>query len=329
MVCKDTTLATDAVGFQVCISDILQYTVGNNVFRCHSGTFISHRHICDVIRDCPSGDNSDEDFCTCDYTKYEYSQEFTHLCRNVVKNNREVTCSPFYYKSIQGICLKYIGLEKGSDSFTEKNNVMCKNGSEIDTMLYNDLVADCEDAPDEINLKTLLTFGDAIFNCTHPEELPCIKGHTKCFNISDICVYELNKHKNLTPCRNGGHLDNCKYFECNAKFKSTNSYCIPWKYVCDGVWHCPKGDDEQYKPICGNQPVCKDMYKCRKTNHMCIHLYNVCDEQTDCPCGDDEYLCELKNYMCPLQCICLALAIVCKKTKRTPGEYSRCICLHL
>ena len=311
----DTSLVSNTAGFQVCTSDIAPYPVGDNVFRCSSGAFISYGHVCDNIRDCPYGDTSDEDFCTCNYTKYEHSQESLQLCKNVVKNNGEVICSPFYYMTVEGICFKYIELKKGIGSFTEKNNVMCTNGSEIDTILYNDLVADCEDASDEINLKTLLTFGDDIFTCAHPGELPCIKGHTKCFNITDICVYELNMHKYLIPCRNGGHLDNCKYFECNTKFKCTNLYCIPLKYVCDGVWHCPKGDDEQYKPICGNQPVCKDMYKCRKINHICIHLHDVCDEQIDCPYGDDEYLCEIKNFMCPLQCTCLALAIVCKRQR--------------
>ena len=100
---QHTTLASDALGFQVCTSDIVRYTVGDNVFRCHSGTYISYRHVCDHIRDCPHDDNSDEGFCTCNYTKYEYSSQ-EHLCKNVVKNNGEVVCSPFYYKTIEGIC---------------------------------------------------------------------------------------------------------------------------------------------------------------------------------------------------------------------------------
>ena len=203
-------------------------------------------------------------------------------------------CSSLYYKSYEGLCFKYIKNKIDNNSLKEEHCFTCNDSSKIDTILLDDLVADCEGAEDEATLLALLTFTES-FKSAHEQELPCRKGHTKCFNITDICSYELNKFHILIPCRNGGHLENCRDFECNAKYKCRSSYCIPWIYVCNGVWDCPEGDDEQYKLICdGNYQSCKDMCKYKNTKHTCIHLGNVCDGQSDCPYEDDDNLCELK-----------------------------------
>lgn len=55
------------------------------------------------------------------------------------------------------------------------------------------------------------------------------------------------------------------------------------------------------------------MYKCGHTRYVCIHLRNICDGEKNCPFGDDENLCQLQNFDCPLNCECLALAILCQK----------------
>ena len=68
--------------------------------------------------------------------------------------------------------------------------------------------------------------------------MQCRKGHSKCFNISDIYRYRLDSKNNLISCRTGGHIQNCEEFNCSS------SYCIPWSYVCNGKWDCPHGDDE-------------------------------------------------------------------------------------
>ena len=46
-------------------------------------------------------------------------------------------------------------------------------------------------------------------------------------------------------------------------------------------------------------------------NLRCVHLHSVCDGIEDCPLNDDETLCQLKEHICPIQCTCLNLAIVC------------------
>ena len=52
------------------------------------------------------------------------------------------------------------------------------------------------------------------------------------------------------------------------------------------------------------------MFKCKNTQRS-LHVGNVCDVKEDCPYGDDELLCHLKDTLCPLNCDCLLLAIIC------------------
>ena len=150
-----------------------------------------------------------------------------------------------------------------------------------------------------------------MFHCK-PHEIPCMEGHSTCFTFLNICIYQLNTRKHLVPCRNGGHLENCKHFECNMMYKCPNNYCIPWTYVCDGKWDCPLGEDESNNRVCGRESVCEKMYKCRNDN-KCIHIGNVCDTQVDCFYNDDEMFCELKSVQCPIFCSCLIFAITCVK----------------
>ena len=111
----------------------------------------------------------------------------------------------------------------------------------------------------------------------------------------------------LSPCRTGEHLQNCKYFECNMMYKCPGYYCLPWRYVCDGKWNCPKGLDENE---CFSSNNCYNMFKCSNSG-MCVHLGNICDQYEDCPFGDDEYLCSISDKVCPQSCQCLTFAIRC------------------
>ena len=144
-----------------------------------------------------------------------------------------------------------------------------------------------------------------------PWEIPCMEGHIKCFNFTDICLYKLSTKNHMIPCRNGGHLDNCKKFECNTMFKCPNSYCVPWTYVCDGKWDCPYGEDEERNKVCTGEIVCEGMFKCNYKLHKCISLGNVCDNKLDCLLHDDEMFCELSLFKCPVSCSCLIYAITC------------------
>ena len=188
---------------------------------------------------------------------------------------------------------------------------VCNDGTTMNINLQNDLIPDChQNAMDEEHLMHLKSYIN-YYMCKYSQEIPCLTGHSKCFNLSDVCIYKLNMFNYLIPCRNGGHMQNCKQFECNMMFKCLESHCIPWNYVCDGKWDCPRGDDEMENPVCNNKSRCLSMYKCRDTNTTCLHLGNVCDGNTDCLFGDDELLCDLNNAKCLINCHCLLFAISC------------------
>ena len=172
------------------------------------------------------------------------------------------------------------------------------------------MISDCgkefEDEPVLLALKTKMQ----MFQC-QSWEIPCMEGHIRCFNLTDICLYKLSAENHMIPCRNGGHLENCEEFECNMIFKCPNYYCVPWAYVCDGKWDCPFGEDELSNTVCIGQAVCEEMYKCRHQPHRCLSIGNVCDGQMDCLYHDDEKFCELKSLQCPVSCSCLIFAITC------------------
>ena len=75
-------------------------------------------------------------------------------------------------------------------------------------------------------------------------QIPCDGAHLNYYNITDICISRLNTCHLLIPCTFGQYLQDCKEFQCNTKFKCPNFYCIPWTYVCDGIWDCSYGYDE-------------------------------------------------------------------------------------
>lgn len=102
-------------------------------------------------------------------------------------------------------------LAKGDPNILNKTSVhVCINNLNINIALVNDLVADCgPEAEDEPVLASFL-WNKRIYNCVRPYEIPCLKGHSKCHDISFICLYQLDKNSHNFPCRDGGHLANCK-----------------------------------------------------------------------------------------------------------------------
>ncbi len=94
------------------------------------------------------------------------------------------------------------------------------------------------------------------FSQKHQE---CVKDGTKLLNFYQViqesgniqandnyCIYELDNCGQLIKySQNGTHLLSCKDYVCpDTHYKCSNFYCIPWRYVCDGIWHCPGGTEE-------------------------------------------------------------------------------------
>ena len=88
-------------------------------------------------------------------------------------------------------------------------------------------------------------------------------------------------------------------------FKCLTTYCIPTYLLCDGVHHCPNGEDEQ---SC-ERFTCAGLLRCRYDN-VCVHPSDICDGHQHClMSGDDERFCHFTK--CPKKCTCHGSAIRC------------------
>ena len=76
------------------------------------------------------------------------------------------------------------------------------------------------------------------------ELLQCNPTGTKTFNFSQLCVLEYDSKGEIKHCRSGAHLRNCKTVYSQGHYKCISTYSVGYSKVCDGVIHCPEGDDE-------------------------------------------------------------------------------------
>lgn len=216
-------------------------------------------------------------------------------------------CPPLMYQHKYGGCR--VHTEKIQNrSKTLAPTFVCNNGVVIPASYVNDLFADCPglDAEDEPFLLVQNRHPPRV-DCLDPSWSPCQPGHPHCFSEENKCVYQLDTDGNLDHCRNGGHLKRCFGFDCRFMFKCPREYCVPYYYVCDGVWSCPSGEDEL---LCLNA-TCEYLFRC-VDSPICVGVHDLCNGVKECLHGDDELMCSLLNVTCPSPCTCLAFALQCQ-----------------
>ena len=143
----------------------------------------------------------------------------------------------------------------------------------------------------------------------------CYPKHSRCYSKDQKCIYNITRDtQTLMYCRNGQHLQNCENAQCKHMFKCTNSYCIPYRYLCDGKWDSWNGEDE----FNCKDYLCVKMFKC-KISSTCILTNNVCNGITDSPLGNDEIICIENN--CIDECTCLNYAISCQNENLLPKQH--------
>ncbi len=238
--------------------------------------------------------------------------KISKICQFFVKADGTKYCSPLFSKTVDGECQMYLKSQSKAIESKDKtpSTFVCNSMQHISIELVSDLVEDCiSDGHDEVELQYMLQ-KKAFYSCTNQHQIPCREGHPRCFNISHICIFDMNSMGYLVPCRTGEHMQNCSLFVCNKMFKCNKSYCIPWQYTCDGKWDCVDGSDESTKQKCEPMRECRNMFMC-KLSQICVHLQTVCDSYLNCPSGDDEELCDLKDVFCPKSCQCVTYAAYC------------------
>ena len=245
---------------------------GPLMFQCSIGGCVPYSHVCDNKHNCM--DSSDE-FCSTN-NLHEYFPANTTLAFPYRTTKSSWRCFDF----------------------------LCSSGLCIDVQLVNDFVPDCIDGDDESHSLSLKYEG-VHRRCKDVQEIPCVPGHSQCFAMESLCVYDRDNLGHVDYCRDGSHLRNCTYIQCTNTFKCPQSYCIPIRKVCDGIYDCHNGEDE----IDCHDNICLGYLKCSEVEY-CIHPMEVCDGYSHCPQGDDEELCDIQR--CPTGCICLGRGVVCR-----------------
>ena len=142
---------------------------------------------------------------------------------------------------------------EGSDEFcgtsSSHANVIydyfiCDDSSRIPLPHVNDLIPDCPGAEDETEYRTLISYATDTKDKCPSGHLSCIPGHSKCFPIFALCLFDIDVYNHTKYCRDASHLEFCDNVVCTASFKCPGSYCIPYRKVCDGIKDCSYGEDE-------------------------------------------------------------------------------------
>ncbi len=180
----------------------------------------------------------------------------------------------------------------------------CSKGTYIPMSLINNGIADCPLFDDE----ALYSKKNISRNTMNPTMPP-----------AERCIYDRF---------NGAEdISHCLFYECPYHFKCSNSYCIPHKHVCDNVYDCPDGIDEELS-MCRNL-ICYHKFKCVYGAH-CLHHRKVCDGYKDCSddtyLGEDESLCGAD--LCLPGCSCHGHAYIHSLSKPVPPMPDTEHCIH-
>ena len=208
--------------------------------------------------------------------------------------NQHGSCSPFYFTCLSSfLCIPYVKVcdgqtdcLHGEDEICEKKsvhehvvnvhppNTFTCNESNVTISAYfvDNFIPDCPNSiEDEMQYYILMTdpFHSKI-PCNSDLELPCIPGHSHCFQLDKLCIFEFQYNTTkLKHCRNGAHLYNCTHFKCLNHFKCPKSYCIPFDSICNGKWDCPQGEDEVnchsfFVQTCLNAKIKQNVYNLKR-----------------------------------------------------------------
>ena len=243
-------------GYNLHANKLVIEKIPSTVFKCEDGSYIDKLLICDEKNDCTEG--LDEKLCSC----YTGMNLLAVGCKYVcIERSNPCSCSDFYFTCLSSsTCIPYLKVCDGHRDCLHNEDEYCeaytdikpktvinglhlniftclKHNTTISLLLLNDFIPDCNDSgKDESEYFNLITNPSHIhISCSDSQKLPCIPGHSHCFHLNKLCVFEFHQNmKILKYCRNGAHLYNCTEFQCAGYFKCPMSYCVPFDLICNG-----------------------------------------------------------------------------------------------
>ena len=316
--------------------DELNCSCGFGFYRCDNKC-ISLSRYCDYQRDCD--DSSDENNCVfpeCSDSEYQCrnkecipSDKRCDFAQDCFDGTDETECDwnyechkePYVSSGYTWTLYEILGLTR----ITIGKGIMCYSGKCIPVSKLRDLRADCDGLSAEDEFLTIAEtvpgrlllrkkgyphdrgFENGILFCKSSDSVRCLPSHTKCFKRHHACIYDHNQLGDVASCRNLEHLKNCEDHECPGMVKCPNSYCIPHRKLCDGVWDCIGGFDEKN---CKTY-TCPGLFRC-KDEKRCLDQFEVCDGVVHCKTSkDDEKFCLYDKHICPRNCNCFGNSINC------------------
>ena len=267
-------------------------TIGSNcnsasTFQCYNGLCIPQYAVCDFQIDCPGKFHEDEDASTCELLQRQSNLSSSGSLSNGLMS--QLIPSVHNRQQHQLIVQQHQMQQQLQQQ--QQHQQQPQQGQEISKVVFYPAN----------HLASIDTLPSNLFRCK--------SGNT--IDISQRCLFEFDKYGYQIGCRDVSHLVDCHSFECPQRdyVKCSNSYCIPWRYVCDGKWDCIMGDDE----VGCARYVCPGQYKCANQS-SCILLHQLCDGHRQCPMGDDEWFCDLQ---CPIGCDCIGQSVNCRGANLT------------
>ena len=323
--------------------DELNCSCGFDYYKCNNRC-ISLSKYCDHKKDCKDG--SDEENCIfpeCSKSEYKCENkecipifkrcDFVEDCLDGTDESGcdwDAECIQGRNDSLLDVSPLYRTL--GLGTIAVGKGMMCFSGKCLPASKFRDLRADCsgpsaedevltvgESIPGSIKSKTFDPNGaggvgalrNHISYCESFDSVRCLPAHTKCFKRHHACIYDHNQFGDVASCRNLEHLKDCRDHECPGMVKCPNSYCIPHRKMCDGVWDCIGGFDESN---CNNY-TCPGLFRC-KGETRCLDQYEICDGVVQCPDSrEDEKYCHYDKSPCPNNCTCLGNVINCSMSR--------------
>ncbi len=235
---------------QVFLQDHSSWEPGGNIFKCnHTFWSICFQH------DCFHHLNTKRAGSTC----FEISQKDLGLdlagndnnsvcCVDWCVKERNNKCGPVDWDLPLRLQDQHSADVQGVHKTTGSSHLLCNDGSTMCVEQGNIQKRGHGSGTQEATLVAAVVIAHVHF-CSQNSQLPCREDIGVCYNISNICSYQFSECNKLLHCEGGEHLENCQEFECNMMFKCPNFYCIPWAYVCDMKWDCPKGLDDSHKYV--------------------------------------------------------------------------------
>ncbi|VDN01460.1 unnamed protein product [Thelazia callipaeda] len=251
---------------------------GHDEWACSKiGRCIKYEETCDLVKDCPNGEDEDYDFCAGRICREGYLSCGNGLCIPERKKCDKVNDCKNYQDEINCEC--------------SQNEFRCGTGMCVPLHARCDNKMDCNDASDEMNCskicKKIITLGQPMINCEHTTQ--CILPAWFCDGTND-CWDGWDEQKCFATRKSNNkytHILTQQICDKHQHRCNSTGTCIPFSWVCDDHRDCADSSDEAF---CAKT--------CNPDEHMCTSTGNClskkwqCDGKDDCEDGSDELNCE-------------------------------------